>query len=64
MKTMCPPDHHNGYVANYALGHIMYGCNIIHYVPMCMSCHKAILVITASAHCFHDCIYIPLVLFL
>ena len=23
-----------------------------------MSCHKAIVVITGKAHCFHDCIYI------
>ena len=27
MKTICPPSYpHNGYVATYALGHIMYGC--------------------------------------
>ena len=26
MKTMCPPGyHHNGFVATYALGHMMYG---------------------------------------
>ena len=26
MKTMCPPCyHHNGFVATYALGHMMYG---------------------------------------
>ena len=25
MKTMCPPSyHHNGFVATYALGHVMY----------------------------------------
>ena len=25
MRTMCPPDyHHNGFVATYALGHIIY----------------------------------------
>ena len=49
MKTMCPPGyHHNGFVATHALGH----------VPKCMSCHKAIVVITGRAHCFHDCIYI------
>ena len=64
MKTMCPPGYHNGYVANYALGYIIYCCNIVHYVPKCMSCHKAIVVMTGSAHCFHDCIYITLVLFL
>ena len=48
MKTMCPPGyHHNGFVATHALGHMMY-----------MSCHKAIVVITGRAHCFHDYIYI------
>ena len=26
MKTMCPPGyHHNGFVPNHALGHVMYG---------------------------------------
>ena len=25
---------------------------------ICISCHKAIVVITGRAHCFHDCIYI------
>ena len=48
MKTMCPPGyHHNGFVATHALGHIT-----IHHVPKCMSCHKAIVVITGKAHCF------------
>ena len=50
MKTMCPPGyHHNGFVATHALG-----------LPC--SCHKAIVVITGRAHCFHDFIYITLVL--
>ena len=31
---------------------------IIHHVPKCMSCHKAIVVITGRAHCLHDFIYI------
>ena len=31
---------------------VLYGSN----VPKCMSCHKAIVVITRRAHCFHDCI--------
>ena len=26
-------------------------------VLKCMGCHKAIVVITGRAHCFHDCIY-------
>ena len=60
MKTMCPPAyHHNGFVATHALGHMMYG-----YVPKCMSCHKAIVVITGRAHCFHDYIYITPILLL
>ena len=47
MKTMCPPSyHHNGFVATHA-----------HHVPKCMSCQKAIVVITGRAHCFHDNIY-------
>ena len=66
MKTMCPPDyHHNGFVATHALGYMMYGCLItIHHVPKCMSCHKSIVVITGRAHCFHDYIYITLILLL
>ena len=35
----------------------MYVCTV-HHVPKCMSCHKAIVVITVRAHRFHDCIYI------
>ena len=71
MKTMCPPGyHHNGFVATHALGHMMYGSSFaqvfimfptVHHVPKCMSCHKAIVVITGRAHCFHDFIYITLV---
>ena len=30
----------------------------VHHVRKCMSCHKAIAVITGRAHCFHDCRYI------
>ena len=51
MKTMCPPGcHHNGFVATHALGQMMYGFNIV--------------VITGRAHCFHDYIYIMLILLL
>ena len=58
MKTMCSPGyHHNGFVVTHALGHMMYGC-AHHHVPKCMSCHKAIVVITGRAHFFHDYIYI------
>ena len=94
MKTMCPPGyHHNGFVATYALEHMMCGykflvikpikqrvfnklrkerkvlvkhslvhwyqqCTTVHHVPKCMSCHKAIMMITGRAHCFDDYIYI------
>ena len=56
MKTMCPPGYQdNGFVATHALGHMMYGSShTVHHVPKCMSCHKAIVVITGRAHCFHD----------
>ena len=73
MKTMCPPGyHHNGFVATHALEHMMYGCvhdvrfvrSTVHHVPKCMSCHKAIVVIIGRVHCFHDCIYITLILLL
>ena len=30
----------------------------LHHVPKCMGCHKAIVVITRRAHCFHDNLYI------
>ena len=54
MKTMCPPGyHHNGFVETHALGHMMYGYH-----------HKVIVVITGRAHCFHDYIYITLILLL
>ena len=57
MKAMCFPGfHHNGFVATHALGNVMYPT--VHYVPNCMSCHKAIAVITERAHCSHYCIYI------
>ena len=36
--------------------HMMYIITV-HRVPKCMSCHKAIVVITERAHCFHYCIY-------
>ena len=63
MKTMRPPDYHyNGFVATHALGHMMYG--MMHTMPKCMSCHKAIVVITGRAHCFRDCVYITLILLL
>ena len=54
IKTICPPGYHNGFVANHALGHMMCGCNIVHHVPKCMSCDKAIVVITGWAHRFYE----------
>ena len=38
-------------------------CNV-HHVSNCMSCHKAIVVITGRTHCFHDNIYVMLILLL
>ena len=44
---------------------MMYGLScVVHHVPKCMSCHKAIVVITGRAHCFHDCMYIMPILLL
>ena len=61
MKTMCPPGyHHNGLVVTHALEHM---CTV-HHVPKCMSYHKAVVVIPGRAHCFHDYIYITLILLL
>ena len=60
MKTMCPPGyHHNGFVATHALGYMS-----AHHLPKCMSCHKATAETTGREHCFHDCIYITLILLL
>ena len=69
MKTMCSPGyHHNGFVAIHALGHMIYGyvhhVHHVHPVPKCMSCHKAILVITERAHSFNDCIYIYIITYI
>ena len=47
-------DERNIYVRN-----MMYGSFwVLHHVPKCMSCHKAIVMITGRAHCFHDYVYI------
>ena len=52
--TMYPHVYHqNAFLETHALGHMMYSS----CVPNSMSCHKAIVVITTRAHCFHDCIY-------
>ena len=38
-------------------------CVTVSHAPKYMSCYKAIVVITEKAHCFHDYIYIMLILF-
>ena len=56
MKTMCP----SRLSPQWLCGNSCI-CGIVatvHHVPKCMSCHKAIVVITGRAHCFHDYIYI------
>ena len=40
------------------LWQLMHLDTCLHHVTKCMSCHKAIVVITGRAHCFNDCIYI------
>ena len=73
MKIMCPVgNHHNGFVATHKFGHMM--CTV-HYVPKCMSCHKAIVVITGGHLVFriayiyiyiymYVCIYIYIYMYL
>ena len=51
-------------LVEHSLVHWYQQCGTVHHVPKCMSCHKAIVVITGRAHCFHDYIYITLVLLL
>ena len=38
----------------HSLVHWYQQCVTVHHVPKCMSCHKAIVVITGRAHCFRD----------
>ena len=46
MKTMCSPSyHHSGFVATDALSHML---------AKSVSCHRITVVISKSAHCFHD----------
>ena len=50
MKAIFPPGYpHNGFVATHTLGDMMY-IHHVNNVPKCMSCHKAIVVITGRAH--------------
>ena len=61
MKTIRPPGYHqNGFVATHALGHMMFYITVYH-VPKCMSCQKAIVVITGTVYRFDDNIYITLI---
>ena len=53
---MCPTAyHHNGFVETHALGHMMYGYTLL---------VTKVVVITGRVHCFHDCIWITLILLL
>ena len=45
----------------HSLVHWYQQCVTVPYMPKCMSCHKAIGVITGRAHCFHDNVYIMLI---
>ena len=57
MKLICPPGYHqNGFVATHAFGPMI-------VLKKCMSRHKAIVVITARAHCFHA-IYIYIYIYI
>ena len=44
--------------ALFVLFHWYQQCVTVRHVPKCMSCYKAIVVMTGRAHCFHDCKYI------
>ena len=49
MKTMCPPGYnHNGFVATYALAHMMYGYGYAHLASMRFEhsvCHGSLMTI-------------------
>ena len=55
-------DGRNIYVYIYIYVIMMYGWP--HDMSKCMSCHKAIVVITGMAHCFHDYIYIYIYIYI
>ena len=52
------------YLFENSLVHWYQQCLTVHQVSKCMSCHKVIVVITGRKHCFHDNIYIMLILLL
>ena len=57
---MCHPSyHHSGFVATHALGHMMYGYTLL--VPVSQ---RVLNKIIGRTHCFHDCIYIMIILIL
>ena len=64
MKTMSSPGYHrNGFVKTHALGHMMYGYTLL--VPMNQRVlNKPSKEHNWRAHCFHDDIYITLILLL
>ena len=68
MKTMCPPGyHHNGFVETHALGHTMYGYTLL--IPMKQRVLNKLSkehngTRSGRAYCFHDNIYITLILLL
>ena len=51
-------------LVQHSLVHWYLQCGTIHQVPKWLSWHKAIVLITRSAHCFHDYIYVTLILVL
>ena len=48
----------------HSLVHWNKKCVTVHQVPKCVNCHELIVVITWRKYCFHDCIYIMLILLL
>ena len=52
------------YIYIYICNHEKNVPSRLHHVPKCISCHKATVVISGRAHCFHDYIYIVLILHL
>ena len=51
------------WLVEHSLVHWYHQCVTVHHVLKCMSCNKAIVVITRRANCFHDCIYITPICF-
>ena len=61
IKTMSPPQLSTQWLCGNSCTRTYDTCTLctaVHHVPKCISCHKAIVVITGRAHCFHECIYI------